>query len=584
MFIVHLLLRVVVSGSAYFVQDDFVFQGQAARRGVFSADYLLHIHSDHLMPAGYLIAGLAEWISPLNYWAVLLTLIPMQALASWLTIRLLLSLFGVRWLVLAPVAIALFSPLTLPSSAWWAAALNLLPVQAAGAAAAWAGLTLLRTGRIRWGIGAVVALVVGLTFDNKGALVALTVFIVMWVAQPGSKMVRSGWDTLARFWWLWVSFAVVLAGWLAIYLALADPVLRDVADSTEVTRTAAITLVEGVVPAILGGPLVWASVPGGGGAFAAPPAWFTVLSLHLLAALVAWGALSSVAARRAWVGVGAYVVADLVLLALGRSGLVETIGLNLRYTADAIVVVAVAVGVSLMPVLGGPPGRFDGRVQAFSAQRPIPSRVIAFGALYGYLAFAIVSHVSILGHLADNDSREWLANVRASVEEVGGSVAVLDTGVPDYVYWGLGYPYNQLSWVLAPIDGVRVEPVVTELTRFDEGGVLKGARLDGTSARPGPDGACNWKVGPEGARVWLTDPKFPWRYVMRIGYFTSDDTSSTVQFGDGAPVEVPFRSGGLQEVFVDLEGGGRSVTFEPTQDDVVVCVDLEVGDPVVEGD
>jgi hypothetical protein len=578
----HLLIRAVVFGSAYFLQDDFVFQGQAARRGVFTTDYLLHIHSDHLMPAGYLVAGLAEWISPLNYWVVLATLLPMQAVASFLTLRLLVSLFGARWLVLVPVTLALFSPLTLTSSTWWAAALNLLPVQACGAAAAWAGLTLLRTGRIRWGLAALLALMVGLTFDNKAALIPLVVFVVVWVATPGTDgLARSAWTTIRRFWLLWLSAVGILAGWMAIYLSLSDPAIRDVSESTEVVRTAAITLVQGFVPASLGGPLVWSSVPGSGGAYASPPLWFTVVSIHVLAALVVVGWLNTAHARRAWVGLTTYVACDLIVLALGRSGLVETIGLNLRYTADAMLLLAVAVGATFMPPRGEPEGQRATTLRRVVERRPRLTRVLALAVLYGYLAVSVVSHVSILGHLADNDGREWLANVRDSVEEVGGSVAVLDTGVPDFIYWGLGYPYNQLSWILAPIDGVKVEPVVDQLTRFDDTGRLRDAVLEGTASRPGPDGSCGWSVGPGGTRVWLAEPKFPWRYVMRVGYFTSEDTTVVARFGEGDPVEIPFVGGGLQEVFVDLEGGDRFVTFEEPEGGVTVCLDVEIGEPLI---
>jgi len=582
LFAIHLVIRVAAFGSAYFLQDDFVLQGQAARRGMFTTDYLLHVHSDHLMPAGYLVAGVAEWLSPLNYWVVLLTLIPLQVAASWLTVRLLLSLFGHRWLVLAPVAVALFSPLTLPSSVWWAAALNLLPVQAAGAASAWAALTLLRTGRRRWGAASMLALVVGLTFDNKAAMVPVVVLVVLWVAVASDGgLVRSLVSVLRRYWALWLAFAFAVGTWLAAYLSLSDPIIRDVSESTEVVRSALITSVEGFVPAVMGGPLAWASVAGSGSAYASPPIWFTVVSIHVLLALVLWGSINSAAGRRAWVGVGTYVGLDLLLLAIGRSGLVETIGLNLRYTADSIVLVAVAVGASVMAPVGHDEGRLMGRVRVWAAHRPGLARGAGIGLVYLYLVPALVSHVTILGHLADNDSREWLANVRQSVDDVGGAVAVLDTGVPANIYWGLGFPYNQISWILAPIDGVRVVPAVTELARFDPQGRLRAAEVDGTAAAPGPDGSCGWEVGPDGAQVRLDGAVFPWRYVMRIGYFTSRDTAATVRLGDGAPVVVPFDGGGLREVFVDIEGGGQYVTFSRPDDDVRVCVDLEVGDAVV---
>ena len=117
---------------------------------------------------------------------------------------------------------------------------------------------------------------VWLTFDNKAALVPLVVLVVMWVAEPSQTgVLRSAWLVVRRWWWLWLGYMLLLGGWLAAYLGLSEPAIRNVSDSPEVVRTAVITFVEGLIPSLAGGPVVWASVPGSGGAYAAPPTWFT---------------------------------------------------------------------------------------------------------------------------------------------------------------------------------------------------------------------------------------------------------------------------------------------------------------------
>ncbi len=579
LFVGHLLLRGVVFGSAYFQQDDFVLQGRAGRLPLFSGEYLLHIHSDHLMPGGFFLAGLTERLAPLNYWAVLLQLLLLQALASWLTVRLLVRVFGLRPLVLAPVAVALFSPLTLQSSTWWAAALNLLPVQAAGAAAGLAAVRLVRTGQRRWVLATVLATAAGLAFDNKAALIPLVVLGVAWVARPDeSRLLPSLWHLLHRHLLLWLALTATTVGYLALYLSLADPEPRSVADSSEVVRTAWTTLIQGLVPAVAGGPIRWTGEPGSGLAWADPPVWFVVVALHVVVLLAAWGILDSKVARRAWLVLGIYVGLDLALVAFGRSGLVDTIGLNLRYTADSILLVSLALGTSLMAPPGMPEGARAARVRAWLDERPRKKLALGLGALYGYVFVAVVSAMTLLGPVSDADSRTWLGNVRGSIEEVGGAVTVLDASVPEKIYWPLGYPYNQLSWVLSPIDEVSIATTVGLLGAFDETGTLKVADVTGASSIIRPDGSFCWRTGEDGALVRLERPVFDWRYVMKVGYLAEVDTQTTVQLGDGDPVEVPIEGGGVNDVYVDISGGGDVVSFGPSPDGVDICVNAVVGE------
>ncbi len=141
------------------------------------------------MPAAFLAAGLATAVAPLQWWPAAVTLVGLQLLASLAVLRLLWLLLGPRPALLAPLALYLFAPLTVPSFAWWAAGLNSLPMQAALAWVAGDALLLARTGRCWYALTGTVVTAVALAFFEKSVLVPLVAFVVLalvrgWTASP----------------------------------------------------------------------------------------------------------------------------------------------------------------------------------------------------------------------------------------------------------------------------------------------------------------------------------------------------------------------------------------------------------------
>ena len=76
----------------------------------------------------------------------------LQLVASLALLRALYVILGWRPVLLVPLSFALFSPLGLPAFAWWAAALNALPMIAALAWVCADAILLVRTGNQRYAV------------------------------------------------------------------------------------------------------------------------------------------------------------------------------------------------------------------------------------------------------------------------------------------------------------------------------------------------------------------------------------------------------------------------------------------------
>ena len=108
----------------FFYLDDFSFTGRAMEYPLWSSEYLLYPYNSHVMPGSYAWVWLSTHLFPLSWVPVALAMVALQALVSLVAYRLLVDLFGRRGWILVPLAVVTLSPVSLPASLWWAAALN----------------------------------------------------------------------------------------------------------------------------------------------------------------------------------------------------------------------------------------------------------------------------------------------------------------------------------------------------------------------------------------------------------------------------------------------------------------------------
>jgi hypothetical protein len=568
-----ILVRGIITVSGSFYWDDFILQGRAARLNL-DGDFLIRSHDGHLMPAAAAVSWLTERAAPLEFWLPALELLALQAACAvfgWLLIR---RVFGIRTLSLVPLLLLLFSPLTLPSSVWWTAGLNALPMQLGMLGVTWGAWLLCREQRERagrwWIFGSIV---VALLFFEKSLLLGLWAALVVWVfsvdGRPGTWL-REQWQCRR---WFWLGLAALAAVYAGAYLSVSDRAPQAPQQFGQTVSAFRIALFEAILPSMLGGPAGWQPI-GWGAAFARPNVLLVLISLLVVSTLVVFGWRTVHRARRSWIAASIYVGAVIALMASTRLAAADAAGLmaGLRYLADAMVPLTLAVGLSLMPLAGDAESARMLVVRRWLAARP---RVLIGGPAAAVVVTAVLTMASISGFWAIWSSiaaEPWLANARETMSSSAEDGVILDQAVPEFVLGGLAHPYNDISWTLAPLPQRPGFGQVTNNPRFlQESGELVPGRIAGVDAEPGPAGECGWRLRPGQNVIPLESDVFEWEHRLEIVYRASAPTTATVALGAGRATPVTFGSGDGRFV-ARVEGGGRTFTIDEVPAGADVCV------------
>ena len=175
---VQLVVRAVLAFRGYFYWDDLILTGRAGTQGLLSPAYLFDDHDGHVMPGAFLVAGGITRLAPLNWIGPAISLVVLQLLASLALLRSLHVILGWRPVLLLPLTFALFTPLSVPAFAWWAAALNSLPMLAALAWVTGDAVLLVRTGNHRYAVTGLLVYFGGLLFFEKAAVIPFVAFTI----------------------------------------------------------------------------------------------------------------------------------------------------------------------------------------------------------------------------------------------------------------------------------------------------------------------------------------------------------------------------------------------------------------------
>src|SRR5271166_6014810 len=218
----QLAARAVLAFRGYFYWDDLILTGRAGTQGLFSAPYLFDDHDGHVMPAAFLVAGAITRLAPLNWIGPAISLVVLALIASLALLRALYVILGWRRVLLIPLTFALFTPLAVPGFAWWAAALNSLPMLAALAWVCADAILLVRTGNQRYAVTGVLVYFGGLLFFEKAAVIPFVAFAVTALllhVQGDRSALRTVWRAGLRF---WVASLALTVSWVAVYLAVVN--------------------------------------------------------------------------------------------------------------------------------------------------------------------------------------------------------------------------------------------------------------------------------------------------------------------------------------------------------------------------
>lgn len=568
MIVAQLWWKGILLGHSYFRQDDYWFLD----RGVFNGlgwHYLTWIEGGHLLPVAMVLAWVLARTSLYNWpltCTVTMIILAGASLAMWKMLR---TLFGNRPLILVPLGIFLFSPLSLAGMDWWAVAIEVLPLELAMFMAVDAHVRYLRTRRVRTAVAAAVWVALAMASMDKGAvlpflLLALTSAFL--VPAASSRWPVAVFRVLREYWKIWALYAVLLIAYLTIFLVLlygsaSKP--GSVGSAGRVFDLATTMIGSTVLTGALGGPWQWWQA-GLGFAQASPPtvlaqvAWATALTLVVVSCLIrrrAW---------RAWVIIlGWIVVADIAPVAIGRLQQypASLLGVQARYVTEAIGVLAVCVAIAFVPAVAEQ-GAY--RLRAPSLRRSIHG-VIAVLAC-GFLAGSVWSSVSLESTFTATTgvARSYIATAGEAISEAPRHALIINTATPESImdpglFWADGYTSqvlgalarargrDDLTWTTS-LSGVYDRPIMI----FDSQGQLRPAVVAGPSSLPLPRHSSCWNVAP----IPLSGTLYRWPWVVRVTY---SGPATVLTVGFGTDIESIAVSAGHHEVYLPVLGAGNAV-------------------------
>jgi hypothetical protein len=563
----QLIVRGSVAATGHLWQDDLVVTGRAGRIPLFSSEFLLYNHDGHFMPAGFLLTGLFTKLAPLEWWPMLVALVLMQLLASLAVLRMLRLLLGNRPVLLVPLMLYLFSPLTLPAFAWWIAAVNAIPLQAGMAWVVGDAIKLLRTGRVRYAVSGTLVFALTLSFFEKSLVVPVVAFAVIALLRRFEGDTAPILSAARRDAKLWIGLVLVVGVWAAVYASVVgSPAIAAEAAGTvpQATRLLVGGFFRGLLPGIFGGPLTWADP----GLWALPPRTLVLGSWITAALAVVWTCWRRRGFGVVWWLVGAYLAVNGAAMVMGRLNFMtpDILSLSLRYFADSTVVIALAIAfIPLAPAREDRPAR---KVLTDSERR-----LVVAGAAVAFVLASVWSTVTFCQQWTRSPIPEYLATAKATLAE-STDVPLLEQAVPDVIVWALAHPNNLASQVFSPLpERPQFGNSTTELRIIDESGEMTGGRVEPLRwVTEGPLADCGHGVsGRRTTVVPLDGPLMPWSWTVQLNYLAGGDGVLEVAL-DGETVRTPVTEG-ANTVYIRIAGGGDKIRLTSATPGLAVCLD-----------
>lgn len=566
--VVALVIRAVLAFGGYFYWDDLILIGKAGTQGLLSPSYLFDDHDGHVMPAAFLIAGVLIRLAPLDWTGPAISLVVLQLLASLALLRALQVILGWRRVLLIPLTFALFTPLGVPGFAWWAAALNSLPMLAALAWVCADAVLLARTGNQRYAVTGVLVYLGGLLFFEKAAVIPFVAFAVVALlchVRGDRSALVTAWRGGSR---LWIASLILTVAWVALYLAVVNQ-RRWSSDLTMTGDLLARSITHGIVPGLVGGPWHWDRwAPAS--PWATPPAPAMVLGWLVLIAVLALSLTRKQRLGPVWLTAAGYAVACQVPIYLMRSSKLTALELaqTLRYLPDLVVVLALLAAVGLCA-----PNRSSGaRWLDASPQRAVLTT--GFAALF--VASSLYSTATLLTSWRDNPTKGYLRTAQASLSaaQANSNATLLDQEVDPLILQRVAYPENLASHMFALLhDRPEFDTATTQLRMFDASGRLIPARVTWIrTIKPGPMPQCGYFAQPDNpARMVLDGPLLPADWTVELNYLANSDGSMTVSLSEGPGVKVPVHPG-LNRVYARLPGAGDAITVRANTTALALCI------------
>ncbi|WP_375489750.1 hypothetical protein [uncultured Jatrophihabitans sp.] len=535
----------VLCARGWFYQDDLSSMDAAAGRPL-GWRYLTDPVNDHLVPGLRLVFWLQERAGALDWAPTVVARVALQTLAVYLLHRLLTMLCGDRPGVLVLTALYALNPLIVCNLTWLTTAAGLVPAQLTAILAVHHHVRYTITGRLHDAGYAGLALLVGMCFWEKTAIIAVLLPVIS-AGYLTSGSARSRVSMLLRRWPGWLCTLappLVFVGYFVIggYGGHARGV-----SATNLLAVLRTTWWRTIAPSMLDGPWSWTSTPELAVSFTASPIWLCVVAQVLtVVLLVAGWRRNGVRSLWGWSLPLISLVIGTALVAVGRYQFYgELLATTIRYSFDVTLVLVLGIALALLP---STPTAIAARV----AGKLPPAAAVATPRVRSRRAALLRTGIAVLTVFAIVDAglsalrfeRRWVEDpthayadtLSRSVRTAGPTANLYDTSVTTRVLPSFGGPTVHVSrligWLGLP---ARFDRTDTDATIVDAHGRLRPAGLFGVAyARTaGPNSLCNDLVRGVGTRTQpLIGTPSKNEYFLHIEYFQRRPTTVYIRLLD----------------------------------------------------
>jgi hypothetical protein len=571
----------IVLSKSFFRFDDYIYLQRAAHSGL-TWKYLMWMDAGHLTPLGSALAWVEVRISPVDWTLTSAITLALLAITCLALLRMLRALFGDHPGILILMALYLLSPLTLSGLSWWAATLELLPLQAAIFFAVTSHVNYLKKARPRHAAAAAVWLFIAMASSMRGAAVApLLLALTSGFFIEGSWLRSTLW-ALRRWWRLWLLYAAITVGYMVLYgarLATSSIAPARPGSFSGVFSFGATQLRDNFIPGSLGGPWHWLGA--GVSAAADPPVALARASWVIAAAILIISIFYRPKAWRAWAILAAWlVVVDMLPVVLGRASIVPGVllGLVTRYVWDAVGILVLCVGLAFLP-LAGQAARHSHATRYYR-----PLRTAAACILTAVLIGSVVSFYNYPTDPGAAVGRSYVATARIALSEAPSGTLILDDPVPENVTGGNIFGTVSASSLLTPLitGGQKQKPrfitrpdgTIDHLMEFDGWGRLVPSVVSGAASMPLTAGRACWP-GHNGTVVVQLNGYPQHVNILRLGYLAGSHGQLLLNYG-GQTLVYKFNPG-LRAAFLPVHGSGTTVEIDKVVGKLPCIGDVKVG-------
>ena len=569
---IHLGFRAWGTIQSWFFADDLMFLG-IGNTGKATIDWVFNTHNVHIMPVGLGLSIPASWFEGYPWWFAATQILVMATLTALSFLWMLVTLFGVRWGILIPLGIFLFSSITAPTTVWWAAALNQLPHATAMFLTIGFFTKYLRTSQRKFLISATGLFVLGLASYSKAILIPPFLFIFALAYFSSGNLFERVRFTIFKYIRAWLAFA----GSAGIYLIIYSSTVENTASLSWglLKQMSQWILFQSYLPGIMGGPLNWNALNKFDPRLISSPTYAMVVLSGLVLIAIFVRNLARYRHSAVWLALlSFYLAGHIVIITKARGMFGFYGGLETRYLYDVVAIGALTIALSYMTILQSVtpleprrPGSFVSKSQKI---------VLAVGVM-AWLGASTYS--TILYTLPWHDDRSmpqrtFIETTRASVLEKPFKIA--EVWVPEQIMSPLFFPYNTASNFFSPVsEDVTVVSSGNDLHVFNLDGDLFPAVILGDPRNlPGPVAGCGFLVTEEPVTIPIAGV-IDFNFWMTINYLSGAPGQVKIDAGNSTrTLEV---ENGLHTGFVTTEGSFDEITFTPIGS-TALCVDqIRVG-------